>query len=153
MSREPQASARRVQGAENKQRALELRKAGATYEQIGQQLGMTRQSAHKAVKTALESIAKESSEEAAEVLVLELERLDQMLTGLWVSARQGNVASVDRVLRIMERRSRLLGLDADSTTRLEGTTIQVQVAWPVADPKAQPDPLIVDGDSFTGVGS
>jgi hypothetical protein len=36
-----------------------------------------------------------------------------MLLGLWQKASRGDPASVDRVLRIQERRARLLGLDAD----------------------------------------
>jgi hypothetical protein len=44
--------------------------------------------------------------------LMEVMRLDEMLAGLYGSAMAGDVAAVDRVLSIMARRARLLGLDA-----------------------------------------
>jgi len=38
--------------------------------------------------------------------------LDGMLAGIWQGARKGNVSHIDRVLKIEERRAKLLGLDA-----------------------------------------
>ena len=56
-----------------------------------------------------------------EVLGEELDRLDKMLQGLWSEARRGNYHSIDRVLRIMERRARYLGLDAPDRVAVEAT--------------------------------
>jgi len=42
---------------------------------------------------------------------LEALRLDQMQAALWQRATDGEVRAIDRILRIMERRARLLGLD------------------------------------------
>jgi hypothetical protein len=106
---EDAASARRIEAAEKRARALELRKAGATYDQIAQRLGFSnRGNAQRAVLTALKEI---TAEPAVEVRQLELERLDAMLLGLWQQARNGDVNAVDRALRIAERRAKLLGLD------------------------------------------
>ena len=107
---EDAASPRLIEAAEKRARALELRKAGATYDQIAQQVGYAeRGSAYRAVQTALQAITQEP---AQEVRQLEVERLDAMLLGLWPAARKGKEGAVDRVLRIMERRAKLLGLDA-----------------------------------------
>ena len=43
-----------------------------------------------------------------------------MLQGLWPRARKGEAAAVDRVLKIGERRAKLLGLDAPTRTALQG---------------------------------
>ena len=51
---------------------------------------------------------------------LELARLDEMLLGLWGKASRGELQSVDRVLKILERRARYLGLDAPQRQSLEG---------------------------------
>ena len=45
------------------------------------------------------------------MIALELLRLDDMLFGLWPDARRGDNTAVVTVLKIMERRSKLLGLD------------------------------------------
>jgi hypothetical protein len=100
-----------IQTREERLDALHMRKAGLSYTQIGRQLGMTKAGAHKLVKTALEELRSATTEAAADVIQLELERLDAMLMGLWAPATRGDGGAVDRVLKIMERRSRLLGLD------------------------------------------
>lgn len=115
---EDTASPRRITAAEKRAKALELRKAGATYDQIARQVGYhNRGNAYRAVHLALKEI---TAEPATEVIKLELERLDAMLLGLWPAARKGKEAAVDRVLRIMERRAALLGLDAEKKVNLSG---------------------------------
>lgn len=101
---------RAAETAERRSRALVLRKAGATYEQISQQLGLSGKSgARTLVHDAIRDLTREH---AAEVVVLELSRLDQMLFGCWSKAVAGDPQSIDRALRIMERRSAYLGIDA-----------------------------------------
>ena len=90
--------------------ALELRRAGATYSQIADTLGYaTAAGAQKAVEAGIREVLQEP---AQGVLELELSRLDAMLTTLWPKMRQGDMAATDRILRIMDRRARYLGLDA-----------------------------------------
>ena len=115
---EDRASPRRIVGAERRAQALELRKAGASYEQIARQVGYSnRGNAYRAVMLGLAEVTQEP---ALEVQKLELERLDAMLLGLWPQARRGEGAAVDRVLRIMERRAKLLGLDAEQKVSVSG---------------------------------
>ena len=49
---------------------------------------------------------------AEELRQLEEERLDRMQAGIWSTAIQGHLGSIDRVLKIMDLRARLLGLYA-----------------------------------------
>ena len=110
MAGESKASEKRIAAAERQARALELRKAGLGYAAIARQLNYAGPSgAYKAITTALGALTREP---ARELLNLELARLDDLLLGLWADARKGNVAKVDRVLKIMARRAALLGLDA-----------------------------------------
>lgn len=106
------ASKRKLKGLEREQAALELRKAGATYRAIGEALGVTPVGAYKAVMRAIAKLNARVIEEAEAVRRLELERLDDLLLAMWPQAKKGNQGAVDRVLRIMERRAKLLGLDA-----------------------------------------
>lgn len=119
---EHKASENRITAAERQRQALELRKAGVDYRAIGERLGYSTAGAHKAVMTALKAITKEPAEE---VLDLELRRLDAMLVGLWPKAVKGDTWAVDRVLAIMDRRARYLGLDAPTKTQ---TTLTVESA-------------------------
>jgi len=98
--------------SERRMKAFELRKKGYGYEQIGKALGISMQAAHHHVKTRLKELAKKTDEDAKQVLQLELARLDQMLLGLYEEAISGKESAVDRALKIMERRSKMLGIDA-----------------------------------------
>jgi hypothetical protein len=98
-----------VQAIDRQLRALELRKAGASYKVIADALGYAHPSgAAQAVVAALKAVVREPAEE---VRTLELERLDAALLAIWPAVRAGNFGAVDRVVRIMERRAKLLGLD------------------------------------------
>lgn len=98
-------------------RAVELRLAGATYDAIAKAVGYaSRSGAHKAVQEALADPSQDGPSEATET---DLARLDAMLTGLWPKARRGDVQAVDRVLRIIERRTSLLLIASKDETHEE----------------------------------
>jgi len=100
--------------------ALELRRAGKSYPEIGAALGVAQSHAHRLVAEGMEDARAQVTTEATQLRAEELSRLDAMMQGLWPSARKGGVTAVDRVLKIMERRARLLGLDAPVRSALEG---------------------------------
>lgn len=107
--RESKTSPRRISIRERQQKALEYRKAGFTYQKIADQLNYKNAScAEHAVKAAMDRITEQP---AKEVRKLELERLDAILTTLWAQVAKGHLGAVDRVLKIMDRRARYLGLD------------------------------------------
>lgn len=63
---------------------------------------------------------RDATEHAAEHLrSLEAERLDRVLAAIWRDATRGNLSAIDRVLKIMERRAKIEGLDS-TTHRLTG---------------------------------
>lgn len=83
--------------------------AGMTYRDIADSLGYNSpQAAHKAVTDAITASVREASQE---LIDLEVSRLDALLFAVWGAARKGTLGAIDRCIRIMERRSRLLGLD------------------------------------------
>ena len=99
---------RQVDALERQMEALKLRASGMRYQDISDQLGYkTPGGAYKAVKTAL---VKTLQEPADDLRKLEVERLDELLVGLWPNKHKP--IYTDRILRLMERRAKLLGLDA-----------------------------------------
>jgi orotate phosphoribosyltransferase-like protein len=100
--------------------ALDLRKAGFTYRAIATQLKVTHETARSDVMTALKQLSDRQDTETAEYRNLELERLDRMMLAVWSDAIKGHLGAVDRVLKISERRARLMGLDAPVKQELSG---------------------------------
>lgn len=98
---------------ERRRSAVALRRLGCSYQEIGEKLGITRQAAYKTVAASLMQLEDEIVEDARALRRLELERLDQWLVLVAQEIRNGRVLkAIQCGLRIMERRARLLGLDA-----------------------------------------
>lgn len=92
--------------------ALQLRQKGLTYDEIKTELGYaSKGAAAKAVRSALR---KTLAEPAERVRDLEVTRLDRMVSAIWDKVLAGQLTAVDRMIKIMERRARLLGLDQDN---------------------------------------
>jgi hypothetical protein len=118
MKGESRTSARRMDAMKKAADALVLRRAGATYADIAQQLGYTAPAgAQKAVERGLKATLQEPAES---LRTLELDRLDRAQRQIWPAVLQGNLGAVDRLLKIMERRAKLKGLDAPVKSELTG---------------------------------
>jgi hypothetical protein len=103
-------SEKHIAAVQRQAAAVELRKAGKSYQAIASHLGYKGPSgAYKAVSTALKKMIMEPVEE---LRTLEEQRLDTMLAAIWPAVLRGDLGAVDRGLRIMERRAKLEGLDA-----------------------------------------
>jgi hypothetical protein len=108
---------RRIQALQREQQAIRLRLSGATFQAIADHLKISRKGAWKIVMRSMDRARKDSAEQAEQVKELELARLDALLLAHWTDRARTKNAEV--ILRIMERRARLLGLDAPS--RWEGS--------------------------------
>lgn len=122
----------RIDVAERRAKALRMRRSGATFQEIADSLGYaSRGKAHDDVRVAFDAI---TSTPAHEVLEAELSRLDGMLSKLWPKVERGQVTAVDRVLKIMERRARYLGLDSPIKQVLTGDPDGAPVLVASSDP-------------------
>lgn len=111
MAGESKTSERRLKAHEKQIRALELRKEGYTFKQIGKKLGYRSLSGpYDAVMKALKETLREPAQELRD---LEAERLDAIQNRIWgnTGPDKEGLQGIDRLLRIMERRAKLLGLD------------------------------------------
>lgn len=98
-------------------KVLELRRAGLTWQRIAEEVGYADHSgAYAAYKRAMKRVLEQP---AKELVNAELDRLDRLQVAVWQKAMRGESNAVGNVLRIMERRARLLGLDAPQRVRAE----------------------------------
>ena len=97
------APARRVAQTEKQRQALQMRLAGASYEQVAAALGYRQRcGAWQAVQEALRKMLQEPADE---VRKLELARLDSWLLGITPQIRAGSLDALDRGLKIMAQRT------------------------------------------------
>lgn len=91
-------------------KALELRMEGKTFQEIADEIGYNSyQAAYDAVLRAIKSVYIEPAEE---LIRIETERLDKLWGIQYLNAQAGDVQAMAACMKIMERRAKLLGLDA-----------------------------------------
>ena len=98
-------------------KVLELRRAGLTWQRIAEEVGYADHSgAYAAYKRAMKRVLQQPAEELRNA---ELDRLDRLQLAVWQKAMRGESNAINSILRIMERRARLLGLDAPQKIQAE----------------------------------
>lgn len=117
---------------EKERKAIELRRAGYTYDEIAQAIGYAD---HTGARDAVTRAIRRATNEAGvgELRQQELDRLDRLQRSVWTNAIQGDLQAVATVLRIIDRRAKLLGLDAPvkqeiTVETLDGGMIDREVA-------------------------
>jgi hypothetical protein len=110
---------------------LKARKAGMTYTRCAEaavkQFGLDRlpegwdvRVAHKDIARELEKVKSLNNELAEDIKQLEIERLDELWLVLYPRMKGGELAAIDRGIRIMARRAALLGLDEPQRQEVSG---------------------------------
>lgn len=89
--------------------ALELRKEGRNYRQIAAAMRISVATAHAYVDDALREITRDSAEN---VLILHLDRYDQLLNAVYDQALEGDPQAIDRALAILARVEKLHGVES-----------------------------------------
>ncbi len=100
-----------------KKEALEYRLQSYSFKEIAEAMKCSVPTAFRYVANALHEIARESAEQ---VLVLEAAKLDMMESAIAAAAFGGDINAQVQVLRIMERRAKLLGYDKAPDPKDEG---------------------------------
>ena len=100
--------------------ALEFRKAGLTWQEISDQVGIPVPTLWKKVHKYLDSLPEEP---AKEMRKLHYERYNFILSRLWPAVISGDTSSVNQAVNVMGRIERLYGLEAP--TRSESVNVNV----------------------------
>lgn len=108
----------KIRAVERQREVLKLRTQGLTFQEIADRLGYKgRTGVYDAFRKALQATIQEPADEARRV---EVERLDKLIAAIWSEAMAGKLFAIDRVLMIMDRRAKLLGLDAPQKVDIQG---------------------------------
>ena len=106
----PRASKRGIDATDKQAAALELRRAGRTFEEIADALGYSNKSgAYKAVMSALQETLREPAEEYRE---LHRSRLEAIVSAYWRDMQSGNEKAAAVVSRALADLAELDGLNA-----------------------------------------
>lgn len=130
------SNAAAINTAERRADAVQLRRAGLSFTRIAETLagkyrqpGYDRASAYRDVRTALDRIIEEP---ARELKAEELDRLAALQSAHWSAAMKGDVPATVTILRIMQHRAKLVGLESPIKHDVSGTGAEVTIN--LADP-------------------
>lgn len=115
----------RMSRAERLQRALAMRRGGATFQQIADAgLYSSESSAHRAVMTYLRTLRRKNQGMAESMQQEECERIDAMLRSVWAIATDPthgeHLKAVDRVIKLIRERCSILGLREPEKQEITG---------------------------------
>ncbi len=135
---------------ERQMEALRLRQDAISYQEIADTLGYKSVSgAYKAVMSQLDRLMREPADK---VRHLELTRIDRLYNIALKAATGGNIAAIDRCIRLMERRARLKGLDAPTTHKHEVVTWKDKVIDLIKERKVSFSDLAIEvGDESLAI--
>lgn len=118
-------SAQRLEAAERRKRALELRKQGKLLREIAVELGIHPSSARRIIYEAMTNLDDSSKQDAAELRHEELADLYLLEEELMAKFFGGSASLevLDRIIKIKERRAKLTGIDAPVRSETKNLTL------------------------------
>ena len=130
----------RIDAAKRRITVMDLRLQGRSFRQIAEMLDAPMSTVYRDYKVTMQEYASQANESASEVRALECQRLDELQNEMWAqlaearsekvddsgesvprSAQDQNASlgTVNAIVRIMERRAKLAGIDAPTKTTID----------------------------------
>jgi predicted transcriptional regulator len=113
-----QTSANKMATSERRKKAIELRKAGYTYQEIGEKLGITKQAAHKHIKKLLQDDKEQSQDQAREYRAIGLLRLEELFKKFYLKGIGGSIADAEQARKIQADITKLSGAEMPIKTAI-----------------------------------
>lgn len=154
----PAKDTKLLQTAQRRSDVIRLREAGATWEDVARAIerqygadrlpaGWDRRYAYKDFMRELEKLREDIKEGVEEIREMETRRLERMQRSIWQKSINADGATtwkqqreaIDRMLRIMQRRAQLLGLDMPQRVEGEFTLGGPVTIQPVNTPPSPDD--------------
>lgn len=125
MRKKKQDVAKQTEMAERAKKVLRLKLSGASYPEIAEVLEISMSTAHGDIQRAIRNIPKSEADQYREE---ELMKLDRLQRSVWEEALGGDHKAIDRVLKIIDRRAKFLGLDAPQQVQVGASSLDLDAA-------------------------
>ncbi len=105
------SSVNRAKVTANQAEVMRHRVDGKSFREIAELTGISRAHCHRLAQAAMEELQVRTQTDAEAVVALELGRLDVAVAAIMLKVREGHMGAIDRLIRLSERRTRLLGVE------------------------------------------
>jgi len=107
-------------------KAFQMRKAGASWWEIAENLKISEQQAGMLVHNRIKEAAKLVDEGTKRtMLAMEVDRLDTLQQAIWADAVGGDRQAIETALKIIQARAKVLGLETIPSSTVTNNTIVV----------------------------
>jgi hypothetical protein len=110
---------------DKEQQVLMLRRQGHTWDAISQRVGYSSPSSSR--DAFLRASNRIIRDDLNEVRQMEIDRLDIALSAIWHQIEAGDLLAINTMLKIMDRRSKMLALDAPRRLHVQEVVPEVSV--------------------------
>lgn len=110
--------------SERQRLIMRYRRQGMTVSEISEILDTSHSQVSNSLETAYRALHAE--DEATIARQVDLERLDELHSAYWAAAKEGDIKAADFILKTMDRRAKMLGIDAPIQTQTDG---MLQIGW------------------------
>lgn len=102
--------------------------AGLNYRDMADALGVSLGTISADVRMILGRWQREQVETIDDWVVVQCRQIDRALNAIWSKVLDGDLAAIDRAVKLMERKSKLLGMDKPEKREHSGT-VEVKQNW------------------------
>ncbi len=154
------SKSRQVEISQRRHQAVQMRIAGVSPTVIAERLGYSGAAAvSKDIDRALQKAAKAEHMASEQLLKMEIDRLDRIMASLWPKVIKGDINACEAALKVINKRSSLLGLDlinrngvadTDMASLLGNMLLQLQQQYKVPDPDTD---VILEAEIIAEIGT
>jgi len=116
----PKQAASELAIEQRRERITKLRISGWSIRDIAAHIGCSIGTVHGDLSAVLERTQDAANDATKRERAVSLARLDVATKGIWPEVETGGVEAVDRLVKLEQRRARLLGLDAPARQEISG---------------------------------
>lgn len=126
-----------VKRARDRALCLELRAEKKSYQEIAEEVGISISQVQKHIEAGMRELRKIASEDADTVRRFELMKLDKMEKAMSEMVEAGVLDAVDKTIKVMTHRAKIMGLFAPTEVNLNITAKQVSGEAPKSASQAK----------------
>jgi len=106
-----------------KREILDLRKRALPYDYIADQLGITPEEAKSLGRSAIQGLGGDEINDIELAKRLQIEQIDAMIAGIYPKAINGMFEAIDRMVKLLDAKAKLLGLNAATKIDIENRLV------------------------------
>ena len=106
-----------------KREILELRKRALPYAVISEQLGISVEEAKVLGKQAIMALGGDELVDVELAKRMQIEQIDAMISGIYVQATNGIYEAIDRMVKLLDAKAKLLGLNAPTRIDIDSRLV------------------------------